>query len=87
MMFVIMSYDIGEKRVRKANKIAKKYLQPMQRSLFEGYITEKQLKNMKQELEKIIFPDHDKVMIYKIFNDKMLETDEIGVFKSKDMIL
>ena len=42
---------------------------------------------MKQELEKIIFPDHDKVMIYKIFNDKMLETDEIGVFKSKDMIL
>ena len=87
LMFVIMSYDLGEKRVRKSNKIVKKYLQPMQRSMFEGYITEKQLKNMKQELEKIIFPDHDKVMIYKIFNDKMLETDEIGVFKSKDMIL
>ncbi len=86
-MFVIMSYDVGEKRVRKANKISKKYLQPIQRSLFEGYITEKQLKNLKQELEKIILPDHDKVMIYKIFNNKMLETDEIGVFKPRDTIL
>lgn len=86
-MFVIMSYDVGEKRVGKVNKISKKYLRPIQRSLFEGYITEKQIKNLKQELENAISPDHDKVIIYKMFNDKMMETDEIGKYTARDMIL
>ena len=81
MMFVILSYDIGEKRVKKAAKIAKKYLFQVQRSLFQGYITEKQLAGLKCELDSIIDYTHDTVIIYKAENENNLTVDEIGIVK------
>ena len=38
-MFVILTYDIGAKRVSKIMKICRKYLLHVQRSVFEGNIT------------------------------------------------
>ncbi|HPO28372.1 MAG TPA: CRISPR-associated endonuclease Cas2, partial [Petrotogaceae bacterium] len=35
-----MTYDIGEKRVSKVHKITKRYLNWVQRSVFEGEITQ-----------------------------------------------
>ena len=85
-MFIIMSYDINEKRVAKVMKIAKKYLYPVQRSLFQGYLTEKQLQKLKSELISLINPESDKVLFYKSFNDSMLQIDEFGTFDESDMI-
>ena len=86
-MFVIMSYDISEQRVVKARKIAKKYLMSVQRSLFQGYLTEKQLEKLKTELSQLIIPESDKVVFYKACNDSTLQIDEIGIVNDFDMIL
>ena len=43
-MFVIVVYDINRKRVGMALKICRKYLVHVQKSVFEGNITERQLK-------------------------------------------
>ena len=43
-MFVILTYDVRQKRHSKTRKICKKYLYHVQKSVFEGYLTERQLK-------------------------------------------
>lgn len=80
-MFVILSYDVNQKRVAKVAKTAKKYLSPVQRSLFQGYLTQKQLAGLKKELEEIIDCNHDTVIIYKAENANNLSAEEIGIAK------
>lgn len=81
MMFVILSYDVGEKRVGKISKIAKKYLSPVQRSLFEGFLNETQLAKLKKEICGQINTEKDSVVFYKISNNSCLLVDELGVIK------
>lgn len=57
VMFVILVYDVNSSRCAKVMKICKKYLHHVQRSVFEGMITESKLKGMRQELERNITSD------------------------------
>ena len=43
-MYIILVYDIGEKRVGKMLKLCRQYLSWIQNSVFEGEITEVKLK-------------------------------------------
>ena len=45
--YAFLFYDVNEKRVQKVFKICKKYLAHIQKSVFEGNITEGQLKQLK----------------------------------------
>ncbi len=83
-MFIISIYDVGSKRVGKVMKTAKKYLIPVQKSVFEGYITESKLGKLKVEISKIIDPDHDSVMVYKMGSMRFVEKEEIGIVKNAD---
>ena len=84
MMFVVLSYDVGEKRVGKISKIAKKYLRPVQRSLFEGFLNNIRLEKLKSELLACIDAEKDSVVVYKISNDSCLSVDELGFVKNTD---
>lgn len=53
-MYVIMVYDIKEKRVSKILKIARKYLIWIQNSVLEGELTNSQFKKLKSEVKKRI---------------------------------
>ena len=53
-MFVIVTYDVGEKRVNKIRKKLKMYLIWTQNSVFEGEITEAKLKKCLAELDRIL---------------------------------
>ena len=57
-MYVVLVYDIGERRVGKMLKLCRRYLNWIQNSVFEGEITEVKLKellaNAKKWLEKEI---------------------------------
>ena len=53
-MFVILSYDAESRRCGKLRKIAKRYLYPVQRSLFQEFLTEKQCRLLKEELTKAV---------------------------------
>lgn len=86
MMFVILAYDICEARVNKVAKIAKKYLIPIQRSLYQGFLSEKQLFRLKNELALCIEPEYDSVLIYKAQNTNDMIIDAIGANGSTDCI-
>lgn len=85
-MFVIFSYDVGEKRVGKVGKIAKKYLWQVHKSLYSGHLTERQLEKLKYELKRYILPTEDSIYIYKTEYWNSLNIEQIGEIKETDFI-
>ncbi|SEP17986.1 CRISPR-associated endonuclease Cas2 [Propionispora vibrioides] len=77
--YVILVYDIGEKRVGKVFKICKKYLVPFQKSVFRGEITPADLIKLKSELEKKIDKEVDFVALFKMTGDYVFDEEIIGV--------
>ena len=83
-MFVILTYDVGEKRVNRVRKILKKYLIWTQNSVFEGKITEAKLHKCSSEINKDFIKDEDSLYIYRVKNPNNLEKDIIGFEKNCD---
>ena len=87
-MYLILIYDIssednGEKRLNKVFKICKRYLTHIQKSVFEGELTEVQIMKLKTELNKIIKNDIDSVMIFKSRNNRWMEKEMWGLTEDK----
>jgi CRISPR-associated protein Cas2 len=80
-MFVILVYDANEKRVQKFHKICKKYLMHVQNSVFEGEITDADLRKLTDELREVIEETEDSVLIYKFRTRKYFERESIGIEK------
>jgi CRISPR-associated protein Cas2 len=78
---VILVYDIstetkeGVKRLNRVRKIARRYLDHVQKSVFEGELTEGEIEKLKFELQCIIDNDEDFVIIYKMPPSIMIERD------------
>ncbi|UZQ49134.1 CRISPR-associated endonuclease Cas2 [Clostridium kluyveri] len=83
-MFVILTYDVGEKRVNKVRKIVKKYLIWTQNSVFEGDITESKLHKCLSEINRNTIRSEDSVYVYRVQNPKNITKDIIGVEKNYD---
>jgi len=81
-MFVILVYDINEKRVAKALKTCRKYLHWVQNSVFEGEITNAKLTKLKYELSNILDEKGDSVIIYKFRTTKYSEREIMGIEKN-----
>ncbi len=77
-MYVILVYDVGEKRVGKILKLCRLYLNWIQNSVFEGEITEVKLEELKIEALKRMDPDKDSLIIFKSRQEKWLYKEIIG---------
>ena len=77
-MFVILVYDIGEKRVAKVLKICRKYLSWIQNSVFEGEISKANLFKLLSEIENVIDPDMDSVIYYQFRTKQYLSRNVLG---------
>ena len=86
-MFVIVTYDIGVKRVSKVMKICRKYLTHVQKSVFEGVITEAKLGKLKRELMNKIEHDEDQICIYEFDSLRYSRKEVIGAYPEQDNIL
>lgn len=86
-MFVILSYDINRKRVSKVMKVCRKYLVHVQKSVFEGMITEAKLTRLKKELENIIDVSEDSICIYQMESVRFTYKEQIGVVKKYSHII
>ena len=87
-MFVILVYDVQEKRVAIALKTCRKYLTWVQNSVFEGDIGEANLKKLMIEMKKVIDIHSDSVIIYRFNSLNYSKRQVIGVEKnSQDVIL
>jgi len=81
-MFVILVYDINEKRVNKVLKKCRQYLNWVQNSVLEGEISEGNYKKMTTELEQII-DDTDSVIIYNMRTTRYYSRKILGVERSE----
>ena len=70
-MYVILIYDVGQKRVAKMLKLCRKYLCWIQNSVFEGEISQAKLHELELEIKEIINEDEDSVIV---FSNKMVST-------------
>ncbi len=81
-MYVILVYDIGEKRVGKMLKLCRKYLNWIQNSVLEGEISEVKLKELLFNAGEIMDEETDSIIIFKSRNEKWLEKEVIGKEKN-----
>jgi CRISPR-associated protein Cas2 len=78
-MYVILVYDIGEKRVGKMLKHCRKYLNWIQNSVFEGEITEVKFKEMVSKARDIMNEEQDSLILFKNRDERWLDKQVIGV--------
>ncbi|MFJ8526816.1 CRISPR-associated endonuclease Cas2 [Bacillus sp. NPDC094106] len=81
-MFVIITYDVGEKRVGKVCKKLKQYLTWTQNSVFEGEVSKTQLLKCLAELDNIIISTEDSVYLYEVSNPRNIKKKVFGLEKS-----
>lgn len=81
-MYIILVYDIGEKRVVKMLKLCRQYLNWIQNSVFEGEITEVKLKELLNKAKLLMKKEEDSVIIFKSRSERWLEKEVIGKEKN-----
>ena len=86
-MFVIVTYDVNVKRNSKMLKICRKYLTHIQKSVFEGQITEAKLNKLKNELKKAAETDEDSIIIYRFESLKYSNKEILGSYDIHDNFL
>ncbi len=87
-MYVILVYDVGQKRVGKMLKLCRQYLNWIQNSVFEGEISEVKLKELLIKGKKVMETDHDSIIVFKSRDKMWLEKEIVGCEKSSlDFIL
>ncbi|MBX3253229.1 MAG: CRISPR-associated endonuclease Cas2 [Chitinophagaceae bacterium] len=82
-MYVILVYDIGEKRVGKMLKLCRQYLNWIQNSVFEGDITEVKLKELQYKAKEIMNIEEDSLIVFKSRDAKWLEKEIVGKEKNE----
>jgi len=87
-MYLILVYDVEQKRVGKVLKIARKYLTWVQNSVLEGEIRESSFEKLKVELQRTINEEKDSVIFYKFRTMSYSERETMGMKKGgEEMIL
>ncbi len=66
MPYYIAVYDVNVRRVAKMLKLFRRYLTWVQRSVFEGELTEAQFQRLRHESSQIMNPDEDVVIFYEL---------------------
>lgn len=82
-MYLILVYDVNQKRVGKMLKLCRQYLNWIQNSVFEGEITEVKLKELLHKAENIIDKSTDSIIIFKSRDEKWLEKTIVGREKNE----
>jgi len=82
-MYVILVYDVGEKRVGKMLKLCRQYLNWIQNSVFEGEISEVKLNELLIKSKSVMDTDEDSVILFKSRDERWLEKQIVGKEKNK----
>ncbi|MCE7057713.1 CRISPR-associated endonuclease Cas2 [Algoriphagus sp. AGSA1] len=81
-MYVVLVYDIGERRVGKMLKLCRRYLNWIQNSVFEGEITEVKLKELLANAKKFMKVEEDSIIVFKSREERWLEKEIVGLEKN-----
>lgn len=81
VVYLIITYDVGEERVSKLHKILSQYLHWVQNSVFEGEVTKAACRELEEEIKSFIEPDHDSIYFYKLKHEYVFEKETYGCDK------
>lgn len=82
-MYIILVYDIDEKRVGKMLKLCRRYLNWIQNSVFEGELTEVKLKELLHEAKGIMKEETDSIIVFTSRQEKWLDKLVVGREKNR----
>jgi len=83
-VFYISVYDIAQpRRLAKALKTFRKYMNWVQNSAFEGELTAYQFRELKDELDNIIDKQTDSVIFYHAEEQKHIGKKVMGIEKNE----
>ncbi len=77
-MYVVLVYDMGQKRVGKMLKHCRKYLNWIQNSVFEGEISPVKLKEMMSLAYDIMDDEADSIIVFKSRQKEWLDKEIMG---------
>jgi CRISPR-associated protein Cas2 len=87
-MYVVVVYDVEQRRVAKVCHFLRRYLNWVQNSAFEGELSESQLEEVIVGVRKLVNRTSDSVYFYVIPDRKWCKRRVVGVEKSlSDTIL
>lgn len=84
-MYVILVYDIetetkeGQKILTDVFKICKKYLHHVQKSVFEGELSEPKLRRLQMEIQRVVRKDRDSVIVFWSRREKWMHREFWGL--------
>ena len=81
-MYIILVYDVEEKRVGKMLKLCRRYLNWIQNSVFEGELSEVKLKELLAFAKKLLDLEKDSIIIFKSRQEEWLVKEVIGKEKN-----
>lgn len=82
-MYIILVYDIEQKRVGKMLKLCRRYLNWVQNSVFEGELSDVKLKELLHGAGQIMNPQKDSIIVFKTRQEKWLEKVIVGREKNE----
>ncbi|MDX1906185.1 MAG: CRISPR-associated endonuclease Cas2 [Bacteroidia bacterium] len=85
-MYVILVYDIDQRRVGKMLKLCRQYLSWIQNSVFEGEITAVKLKELSLKARSIMEAE-DSLIIFKSRDPRWLDKEIIGTERSSTDVM
>jgi CRISPR-associated protein Cas2 len=87
-MYVVVVYDVEQRRVAKVCQFLRRYLNWVQNSAFEGELSESQLEEVIVGVRKLVNRTSDSVYFYVIPDRKWCKRRVVGIEKSlSDTIL
>lgn len=75
---MLMFYDVGEKRVNKVLKTARRYLTWIQNSVLEGDLSPATFEALKADVKKVIDDDYDSVLFYAWRTERYMSRETLG---------
>lgn len=82
-MYVVLVYDVNQKRTGKMLKLCRQYLNWIQNSVFEGEITELRLKELILKAKRFMDEEEgDSLIIFKSRDEKWLDKQIVGKERS-----
>lgn len=82
-MYVLIVYDVDVERVNKVCQYLRQHLFWVQRSVFEGELSEGGLEKVKAGLRRIIDPQYDSIYIYTAREQRWLKREVLGVDQAR----
>jgi CRISPR-associated protein Cas2 len=77
-VFVIMVYDVGEKRVARALKVGRRYLSWVQNSVFEGELSPAVYQQLKADMRHVLDREYDSVIFYTWRTERYATREILG---------